>query len=98
MTNPTPYSARAETHWRRFLPQGYEQIPEQDRPVFFTRLGAEIQERVTRRAQDLIDQNEPDETIGYVERLALATTLRHDAERQVLDEMLPAPQEETAPS
>ena len=45
-----------------------------------------------------LDQNEPDETIGYVERLALETTLRHDAERQVLDEMLPAPQEETAPS
>ena len=98
MSNPTPYSILAESHWRDFLPADYQQIPPQDRQAFFGRLGAEIQERITRRAQDLIDQSEPDEPIGYQERLALMSTLRHEAEQQVLGEMLPAPQEEPAGS
>ena len=98
MSNPTPYSARAESHWRDFLPADYQQIPPQDRQAFFGRLGAEIQERITRRAQDLIDQSEPDEPIGYQERLALMSTLRYEAEQQILGEMLPAPLEEPAGS
>ena len=98
MSNPTPYSTRAESHWRDFLPADYQQIPPQERAAFFARLGAEIQERITRRAQDLIDQSEPDEAIGYQERLALMSTLRYEAEQQVLGEMLPAPLEEPAGS
>src|SRR5712692_10545767 len=98
MTNPSPYTQRAENHWRDFRPADYEKIPPQERVAFFARLGAEIEERVTARAQQLIDRNEPDQPVGYLQRLALMNTLRHEAEQQVLDEMLPAPQEAEEPA
>lgn len=96
--SPAAYAKRAENHWRTFLPAQYEAIPPDSRPGFFTRLGQQIQDRVTARAQQMIDQAEtaagpgsPGQPPSYLAQLALMTTLRHDAEAQVLAEMLPAP-------
>ena len=96
--SPTAYAKRAENHWRTFLPAQYEAIPPDSRPGFFARLGQQIQDRVTTRAQQMIDQAEtaagpgrPGRPPAYLAQLALMTTLRHDAEAQVLAEMLPAP-------
>jgi hypothetical protein len=96
--SPASYATRAENHWRTFLPAQYEAIPPESRPGFFARLGQQIQDRVTVRAQQMIDQAEtatgpdsPGRAPGYLAQLALMTTLRHDAEAQVLAEMLPAP-------
>jgi hypothetical protein len=94
MPDPSPYGARAQAHWQNHLPEEYRQIPEQDRPAFFARLGAEIEARVRQRTEELTDQEEPDEPIGFQARYALLSTLRHTAEQEVLAEMLPAPAEE----
>lgn len=91
MASPTPYEARAQAHWQAYRPQEYAQIPEAERTEFFSRLGEEIQERVTLRAQELADQEEPEEPIGFQARFALLNTLRLEAEKEVLAEMLPVP-------
>jgi hypothetical protein len=98
MPGLNPYGARAQAHWQRCLPQEYEQIPEADRPAFFTQLGEEIQERITVRTEELADQEEPEEPIGFQARFALLNTLRHTAEQEVLAEMLPAPAETEDPA
>ena len=98
MTSPTPYGARAQAHWQTYLPTEYAQIPETERTAFFNRLGEEIQERVTLRAEELADQEEPEEPIGFKARFALLNTLRHAAEQEVLAEMLPAPAETEDPA
>jgi hypothetical protein len=90
MPELNPYGQRALERWRTCLPEDYQRIPEDERTGFFSRLGDEIDEAVSRRAQELMDQHEPDEPTGFRSRLALLTTLRADAEREVLAEMLPA--------
>jgi hypothetical protein len=90
MAGPNPYGIRAQAHWRTYRPQEYEQIPEAERTAFFSRLGEEIQERVSLRAEELTDQEEPAEPIGFKARYALLNTLRLEAEKEVLAEMLPA--------
>ena len=85
------YGRRALEHWKTQLPQEYLAIPENDRQAWFAALGERIETAVTRRAQELMDQQEPETTMGFQARYALLSTLRHDAERQILDEMLPAP-------
>jgi hypothetical protein len=96
MPELNPYGRRALKHWKAFLPAEYLKIPEQDRPAFFASLGERIEEAVSRRAQELTDQEEPETVTGFRARFALLSTVREDAERQVLAEMLPAPQEEDA--
>jgi hypothetical protein len=91
MARLNPYGARAQAHWQTYLTREYEQIPEAERTAFFSRLGEEIQERVTLRADELADQEEPEEPIGFKARYALLNTLRLEAEKEVLAEMLPAP-------
>jgi hypothetical protein len=98
MPGLSPYAARAQAHWQDCLPREYEQIPEAERTAFFNRLGEEIQERVTLRAEELADQEEPEETIGFKERFALLNTLRLAAEQEVLAEMLRAPAETEDPA
>jgi hypothetical protein len=93
MASPNPYGARAQVHWQTYRSQEYAQIPEAERAEFFSRLGEEIQERVTSRAEELADQEEPEEPIGFKARFALLNTLRLDAEEEVLAEMLPIPDE-----
>jgi hypothetical protein len=98
MPGLSPYAARAQAHWQQYLPQQYAQIPQAERTAFFTRLGEEIQERITLRAEELMDQEEPGEPIGFQARFALLNTLRLEAEREVLAEMLPAPAETEDPA
>ena len=76
------YGRRAMEHWKTQLPQEYLAIPETDRQAWFAALGEQIETAVTRRAQELIDQQEPETTMGFKARYALLITLRHDAERQ----------------
>ena len=98
MPGLSPYAARAQAHWQRHLPQEYARIPETERTTFFSRLGEEIQERITLRAEELADQEEPEEPIGFKARFALLNTLRLAAEKEVLAEMLPAPAETEDPA
>jgi hypothetical protein len=93
MPGLSPYAARAQAHWQEYLPQDYERIPQAERAAFFSRLGEEIQERITLRAEELADQEEPEGPIGFKARFALLNTLRLEAEKEVLAEMLPAPAE-----
>lgn len=97
MAGLNPYGARAQAHWQKYLPQEYDQIPPEDRTAFFAQLGEQIQERVTRLTEELTDQEEPEEPIGFQARYALLNTLRQTAEQQVLAEMLPAPAETEDP-
>jgi hypothetical protein len=97
MPGLSPYAARAQAHWQQHLPQQYAQISEAERAAFFARLGQEIEERVTLRAEELTDLEEPEEPIGFQARFALLSTLRHAAEQEVLAEMLPAPAETEDP-
>ena len=98
MPGLNPYGARAQAYWQQYLPQEFEQIPEADRTAFFARLGEEIQERITVRTEELTDEEEPEEPIGFQARFALLNTLRHAAEQEVLAEMLPAPTETEDPA
>jgi hypothetical protein len=98
MPGLSPYAARAEAHWREYRPQEYSQIPEAERPEFFSRLGEEIQDRVTSLAEELADQEEPEEPIGFKARSALLNTLRLEAEKEVLAQMLPIPAETEDPA
>jgi hypothetical protein len=93
MASPNPYGARAQAHWQTYLPQAYAQIPEAERTAFFSRMGEEIQERVTSLAEELADQEEPQGPIGFQARFALLNTLRLEAEKEVLAEMLPVPED-----
>jgi acyl-CoA reductase-like NAD-dependent aldehyde dehydrogenase len=97
MTPPSttlgPYALKAARHWESFLPQEYAKIPAADRAAFFTRIGDEIERRIEALTGQLT-RDEPDpagETPGYLAGLARLTGARVQAERQVLDEMLPAP-------
>jgi hypothetical protein len=85
------YGARAQAHWRAYLPQDYLRIPEQERAAFFARLGEDIEAAIGRRTEELTGQEEPDEVIGFQARYALLSTLRYAAEQDVLAQMLPAP-------
>ena len=98
MADLNPYGARARAHWQTHLPEEYRQIPEQDRTDFFAHLGEEIEAKVSQRAEELADQEEPETAIGFKARYALLSTLRLTAEQQVFAEMLPAPQEKRDPA
>ena len=93
MPDLSPYGARAQAHWQQHLPREYQQIPSRDRTEFFTRLGREIEARISQRTEELADQEEPETTIGFRDRFALLNTLRRTAEQEILAEMLPAPPE-----
>ncbi len=85
------YGARAQAYWRAYLPQDYQRMPEHERAAFSARLGVDIEEAVARRTQELADQEESAQPVGFQARYALPTTLRHAAEQDVLAQTLPAP-------
>ena len=58
-TNPSPYAARAESHWKRTRPGDYAKIPPAQRAAFFNRMGNEIEERILARTEQLIG-DQPD--------------------------------------
>lgn len=91
-TNPTPYAVTAERHWKQFRPGDYEKIPPEERPAFFTRIGNEIEDRILARVEQLT-RDQPPSKGGYMDSLATSMTIAGEAKRQVLDEMLPAPEE-----
>jgi hypothetical protein len=82
------YGARAQAHWRAYLPQDYLRIPSRERAAFFARLGEDIEAAIGRRTEELTDQEEPAAVIGFQARYALLSTLRHAAEQDVLAQML----------
>lgn len=88
-TPSSPYAARAEQHWKTFLPGDYAKIPREKRTAFFAAIGEEIEQRIMTRTEQLTS-GAPQGT-GYLQNLAGAMTARREAELQVLDEMLPAP-------
>ena len=90
-TNPSPYAARAESHWKRSRPGDYAKIPPAQRAAFFTRMGNEIEERILARTEQLIS-DQPEQG-GYMDALATRMTAAGEANRQVLAEMLPDPEE-----
>lgn len=98
MPGLSPYAARAQAYWQEYLPKEYERMLEAERAALFTRLGEEIQERVSLRAAELADKEEPAEPIGFKARFALLNTLRLEAEKEVLAEMLPASAETEDPA
>jgi hypothetical protein len=87
------YGARAQAHWRAYLPQDYLRIPSLERAAFFARLGEDIEAAIGRRTEELTGQEEPAAVIGFQARYALLSTLRHAAEQDVLAQMLPAPRD-----
>lgn len=91
MTALNKYARRAMDHWQTHLPEEYQAIPETTREPWFRDLGERIEEAVTAREQELADQQESTEPAGFKNNYALLMTLRHQAEEQVLEEMLPAP-------
>jgi hypothetical protein len=91
-TNPNPYAARAENHWKQFLPGDYQKIPPEQRAEFFNRIGNEIEDRILARTEELM-RDQPPAQDGYLDSLATSMTIAGEAKRQVLDEMLPAPQD-----
>ena len=87
------YGARAQAHWRAYQPQDYLRIPSRERAAFFARLGEDIEAAIGRRTEELTEQEEPAEAIGFQARYALLATLGHAAEQDVLAQMLPAPRD-----
>jgi hypothetical protein len=91
MTAMNKYARRAMDHWQTHLPAEYQAMPETTREPWFRNLGEQIEDAITAREQELADQQEPTEPAGFKNNYALLMTLRHQAEEQVLEEMLPAP-------
>jgi hypothetical protein len=85
------YGARAQAHWRSYLPQDYLRIPSRERAAFFARLGEDTGAAIGRRTEELAGQEELADVIGFQARYALLSTLRHAAGQGVLAQMLPAP-------
>jgi hypothetical protein len=85
------YGTRAQARWRAYQPEDYLRIPEHERASFFARLGEDIEAAIGRRTQELADQEEPADVIGFQVRYALLSALRLAAEQDVLAQMLPAP-------
>jgi hypothetical protein len=92
-TNPTPYAARAENHWKRFRPGDYQKIPPEQRAEFFNRIGNDIEDQILARTEQLTLAQQPEPDSGYMDSLATTMTIAGEAKRQVLDEMLPAPED-----
>lgn len=103
MTSPSPdlgpYALKAALHWERFLPQEYAKIPPAGRATFFTRIGDEIERRIELRTGELRPDGtgETAEPPSYLGSLARQLGARTEAEQQVLDEMLPAPEDPEDP-
>jgi len=79
------YGQMAMEHWRKYRPTEYAQM--MDREMFFRNLGAEIEDRIDARAEDLEQQVPPD--LPFEKRLSRMRAARMDAKYEVLAEMLP---------
>lgn len=77
------YGRLAQTHWSRWLPTRYAQIP--DPESFFTDLGEQIQEQVIEVADAMSSQQAPEQQ--YLARVGQLNMARLAAEEQVMAEM-----------
>ncbi len=77
------YGRLAQTHWSRWLPTRYAQIP--DPESFFTDLGEQIQEQVITTADAISSQQPPERE--YLARAGQLNMARLVAEEQVMGEM-----------
>jgi len=77
------YGARAQKHWKRWLPTRYGQIPDPDN--FFASLGDEIRVRIEELSEALAGDDRPGET--YLQKLGRLNMARLNAESQAMQEM-----------
>jgi hypothetical protein len=83
------YGRRAQQHWQEFRP---ERIAELDDPeAFFTELGADVQDEV--RARWTAERVSTPGVVGesYLERAGRLQQMRHEAEGEVLRELVRLP-------
>ena len=74
----------AETHWRKYLPQGYRQI--RDRVAFFEELETEAERLIEETATALEGTAPEGET--FLDKAARLRVARHEAEATVLRDLV----------
>ena len=84
------YGARAQRHWKRWLPKRYSQLNEPD--SFFSNLGEEVEERIEELWLSLAGPDPGGEE--YMEKLGRLNMARLNAESAVLREAVLLPPEE----
>lgn len=87
------YGAIAKKHWERHLPSQYEQLT--DKESFFSNLGEEISNQVDELSQSIAGDDPPGES--YLDKVGRLNEAQLTAESDILREMLPVPEVETAP-
>ncbi|MDG4784935.1 hypothetical protein O7626_03135 [Micromonospora sp. WMMD1102] len=88
------YAAQAQTHWKKYLPNRYQQIGNPDE--FFTALGEQIAQQIEDLSRTLAGPDPEQET--YLDKLGRLNNARLRAEGQVLREMLPDPETDLSPT
>ncbi|MGH3625419.1 MAG: hypothetical protein ACRDQ5_27165 [Sciscionella sp.] len=83
------YGQQAKTHWSRFLPTRYSQIP--DPEAFFTILGEEVGQEIDQLADLLAGEDPPGE--DYRDKQGRLTAARQQAREKVLGERVLCPAE-----
>lgn len=92
------FGRMAMTHWARWLPGRYAQIPGPDREAFFARLGLEVAEAIAVTEETLLSGVVLSE--DYLTRVGQLTATRAQARELVLTELVlltPEPGTEEAP-
>jgi hypothetical protein len=93
MPNMNRYSAMAQSHWARWLPQRYAAI--KDPNSFFSTLGQETARQIDELAAELAGDDRPGE--GYPEKAGRLTAARSQAEEIILpQQVLLAPEPEAS--
>ncbi|MEU3640004.1 hypothetical protein AB0H23_27770 [Streptomyces albogriseolus] len=86
------YGRRAKQHWQEFRPRRISEID--DPEAFFTELGTDVQDEV--RVRWTAGRLNAPSVVGesFLERAGRLQQLRHDAEREVLRELVLLPAED----
>jgi hypothetical protein len=80
-----PYGHMAMEHWRKYRPEEFSRIA--DPTTFFQKLGQEIESRILDRVEEM--EQEIPKGLPDGQRMTRSLAIRPDAERDVLQEMLP---------
>ncbi|MFH8257774.1 hypothetical protein [Streptomyces roseolus] len=85
------YGRRAQQHWQEFRPEGIAEID--DPEAFFTELGTDVQDEV--RIRWTAGRLNAPAVVGesFLERAGRLQQMRHDAEHEVLSELVLLPAE-----
>ena len=81
------YAAMAMTHWSRWAPTRVAAIPPAEREEFFTGLGIEVAEQITRTEEALLAAADLS-GLGYLQTTGRLRAIRRQAEDLVLAEMV----------